>query len=74
MHISHDSVQSVYAYMTAGASVGVAKAIDTPLLEHVTDQAQDITIIIACGVIALRFVYDAVKLYRFIKNKGKPNE
>lgn len=59
----NETIQSVYAYGTAG---GVALL---PHLAEVTSLFQFITIVLAVLIGVLRLVYDAVRLQRYLKEK-----
>ncbi|MCK5519060.1 MAG: hypothetical protein KAI61_06570 [Alphaproteobacteria bacterium] len=59
----HAVVESGTSYLIAG---GVPLAAS---LADIASTAQSIAIILGCGVVFLRLIYDGFKLYRYLKEK-----
>lgn len=66
MHHSHDTAQSVLSYGSAGAS-----SVAVVSLESMAGVAEQLTLLMACAVVAIRLVYDVTRYIRYLKDKDK---
>lgn len=66
--MKHEVVSSGLSYGTAGGGYVAVKAYEATLGSF-ADAAHDITLIIVCGIVTVRFIYDAVRLFRYLKKK-----
>ena len=55
-----EAVDSAISYGLGGGAIFLAK---------IAEFAEPLALIIGCGVVVLRFIYDAIRLYRLWKNK-----
>lgn len=65
MNHSHEDVQSVISYGSAGLGAGAVWS-----LEAVAGYAESVTLILACAVVFIRLVYDLTRFVRYLR-KGK---
>lgn len=66
-----DNIDSATSYSIAGGSYFMAKLYEHNLADYAA-AAHDIAMIVACGIVIIRFIYDGIRLVRYIKNgRGK---
>ncbi len=61
--MKQQTIDSATSYTIGGTGLLISQLTD------VATFAQAITVILACVVVAIRLVHDAVKLYRFWRNR-----
>lgn len=67
-----DNGQSVISYLVGGGGIVVAEKID--VISQLAANAQDYTIIGGFIIVVLRVMYDALRLYRSIRNKNEQSD
>lgn len=68
IHKSSETAQSAISY---GSGFG---AMTYAAITDIADYAQALTIVLACGVVAVRLIHDAVRLKRYLKGKDDGQE
>ena len=63
MQGKQETLDSAVSYTVGGGGAAIASLVE------ISNVAQSIAIVLGCIVVAIRLVHDAVRLYRFIKNK-----
>lgn len=66
MHHNSETVQSIVSYGSAGVSSAAVISLET-----VAGVAEQVTLILACAVVAVRLVYDVTRYIRYLKTKDK---
>ena len=66
MHHTHEAAQSAVSYGAAGVS-----SVAVVSLETAAGVAEQVTLILACAVVAVRLVYDVTRYVRLLTNKNK---
>ena len=66
--MKHEIASSGISYATAGGGYVAVKAYEASLGDF-ANTAHDITLIVVCAIVIVRFLYDAVRLYRYLRKK-----